>query len=235
MMHQYKVEVTRDGRWWMVNVPEIDQLTQARRITEIAEMARSLIAVSTGEPLDRISVDIVSITVPDVGNIQSTAIDIVHLRDQAANATKKAQLRAAEFAKQLTAAGIPVRDAGELLGISPQRISQLALERQVHEDDEARRMAKVFPYSVDVSIFKVAVNGVLIVAISERLDEDLRAMGLGTNTLDGMLAGIAERATPTPGNALMYESTVASRLGGAPKRVLIEQFAPNAARIDYAR
>jgi|SRR5271163_2674696 len=125
-MHHYKVEVTRDGRWWMINVPEIDQLTQARRISEIPEMARSLIAVSTGKPLDQVTIDIVSITVPDVGDIQSAAIDLVHMRDQAANATKKAQHLAAAFVTQLTAAGIPVRDAGELLGVSPQRISQLA-------------------------------------------------------------------------------------------------------------
>ena len=63
---------------------------------------------------------------PDVGDIQSVAIDLVHMRNQAADATKKAQHLAAEFVTQLTAAGIPVRDAGELLGVSPQRISQLA-------------------------------------------------------------------------------------------------------------
>lgn len=28
MMHDYKVEVSR--QWWMIHVPEIDQLTQAR-------------------------------------------------------------------------------------------------------------------------------------------------------------------------------------------------------------
>jgi hypothetical protein len=33
---------------------------------------------------------------------------------------------AAEFVQELTAAGVPVRDAGELLHVSPQRISQLA-------------------------------------------------------------------------------------------------------------
>jgi hypothetical protein len=48
-MHEYKVEVTRDGRWWMIHVPEIDQLTQARRIGEIVPMAESLIAISTDQ------------------------------------------------------------------------------------------------------------------------------------------------------------------------------------------
>jgi hypothetical protein len=119
-------------------------------------------------------------------------------------------------------------------GLNLDDVARYLFERHVREDDEARRKAKMYPFSVDVSILKVTVNGILIVAISERLDEDLRAMGLGTNTLDGMLADIAQRATPTPGNPLVYESTVASRRGGAPRRVLIEHFGPNAARMDYA-
>jgi hypothetical protein len=124
MMHHYKAEVTRDGRWWMIDVPEIDQLTQARRISEINEMARSLIAVSTGEPLDQITVDIISITVPGIGDIQHTAHDLIHMRDEADQAAKKVQQFSAEFVHEIAAAGIPVRDAGELLGLSPQRISQ---------------------------------------------------------------------------------------------------------------
>lgn len=62
-MREYKVEVTRDGRWWMINVPEIDQLTQARRIGEIQEMAESLIHISTDFPLPEIKVHITSIDV----------------------------------------------------------------------------------------------------------------------------------------------------------------------------
>ena len=119
-------------------------------------------------------------------------------------------------------------------GLTLDDVARYLFERQVREDDEARRQAMVYPYSRDVSSLKVTVNGILIVAISERLDEDLRARALGTNTLGGMLADIAQRATPTPGNRLVYQSTVAPRLGGAPRRVLIEQFGPNAARMDYA-
>jgi hypothetical protein len=113
-MHHYKVEVTRDGRWWMININEID------------DMARSLIAISTDTPLADITIDIIGITVPGIGDIASKAHDLIFERDQAANATKKAQQHAAEFVHQLTTAGIPVRDSGELLGMSPQRISQLA-------------------------------------------------------------------------------------------------------------
>jgi hypothetical protein len=62
-MHHYKVEVSRDGRWWMINVPEIDQLTQARRINEIEDMARSVIAITTDTPLTDITVQITTLRV----------------------------------------------------------------------------------------------------------------------------------------------------------------------------
>ncbi|AXN51248.1 hypothetical protein DSM43518_04790 [Mycobacterium marinum] len=124
-MGHYKVEVTRDGRWWMINVPEIDQLTQARRIDEIDEMARSLIAISTGEPIEEISIS-VSIDVPGMGDITRSAEEIVHKRYVATDVMYHAQEAAARFVRDLTAAGIPVRDVGELLGLSPQRISQLS-------------------------------------------------------------------------------------------------------------
>ncbi|BBU23272.1 hypothetical protein [Mycobacterium xenopi] len=55
-MTEYEIEVERDGRWWMIRVPEIDQLTQARRIDEIEDMARSLIAISTDQPINDITV-----------------------------------------------------------------------------------------------------------------------------------------------------------------------------------
>lgn len=57
-MHDYKVEVSREGRWWMIHVPEIDQLTQARRISEIEDMARSLVAISIDSPLTDIAVHV---------------------------------------------------------------------------------------------------------------------------------------------------------------------------------
>lgn len=125
-MHEYKVEVTRDGRWWMIHVPEIDGLTQARRIGEIEDMACSLIAISTDTPLSEIGVQIASIIVPGIGDIADTAHHIEHLRHQAAELEVRAADAAKQYARELTREGVPVRDAASLLGVSPQRISQLA-------------------------------------------------------------------------------------------------------------
>ncbi|MBA0046300.1 hypothetical protein [Mycobacteroides sp. LB1] len=55
-MHTYDIQVTRDGKWWMIHVPEIDQLTQARSQGEVEEMARGLIAVHQDVPIDEVAV-----------------------------------------------------------------------------------------------------------------------------------------------------------------------------------
>ncbi|MGH3958999.1 HicB family toxin-antitoxin system [Mycobacterium sp.] len=129
MMHDYKVDVSRDGRWWMIHVPEIGQLTQARRISEIEDMARSLIAISTDTPLTDIGVHITSIEVPELGDIAARAREIEAGRRVAVHANEVAQRDVADYAHALAKAGVPVRDAAALLHVSPQRVSQLARER----------------------------------------------------------------------------------------------------------
>ena len=71
MRRHYKVEITRDGRWWMVHIPEIDGLTQARRIGEAEQMAREFIALETSTPITDVMVTIASITVPGLGDIRT--------------------------------------------------------------------------------------------------------------------------------------------------------------------
>ena len=105
MMRDCKVEVTREGRWWMINVPEIDQLTQARRISAIVPMAESLIALSTDEPLTDITVRVVSIDVPGLGDVAARAGAIEDARNTAAHAAQAAQHAAAEYARAFAKAG----------------------------------------------------------------------------------------------------------------------------------
>ncbi len=49
-MNAYDVTVTRDGSWWMVEIPALDGLTQARRLSEVTEMSRSYVAVTLDVP-----------------------------------------------------------------------------------------------------------------------------------------------------------------------------------------
>lgn len=130
MIVTYKVEVERDGKWWMINVPDIDQLTQARRLSEVDEIARSLIAISTDKPIDDIAVEVVSIRLQDaaVAELVDSTNDIRRRRREIAKLEASVQHDSRQFAYILHAEGIPVRDIAELLGITPQRVSQLLNE-----------------------------------------------------------------------------------------------------------
>jgi hypothetical protein len=58
-MQTYDVTLTREGRWWMVHIPALDGLTQARRLSEAELMAREYIAVDTGTSLDEVAVRVI--------------------------------------------------------------------------------------------------------------------------------------------------------------------------------
>jgi len=54
----YTATVGREGKWWMVHVPELNGLTQARRRSEAELMACEWIAVTLSVPIDDVAVDV---------------------------------------------------------------------------------------------------------------------------------------------------------------------------------
>jgi len=56
-MSSFDIDVFRDGGWWMVHIPELGGLTQARYPREVELMAREYIAVSTGTPIDQVAIN----------------------------------------------------------------------------------------------------------------------------------------------------------------------------------
>ena len=123
-MTNYHAEVTREGKWWMVRIPTLDGLTQARRLGEAHDMAREFIAVSLDIPLDEVEV---TITVEKVGsvNVSGALKDIRDDRERAAELERDAIRRSAELARALASEDVPVRDIGAALGVSFQRAHQL--------------------------------------------------------------------------------------------------------------
>ena len=127
-MYEFKVDIKREGRWWMVYIPEIDGLTQARRLAEAPTMAREYIALDRGIPFGEIKVEIGSIRMeePAYRELLETAREIKYLRERANELEREATKAAQEYAHWLVTYGVPVRDIAVLLEISPQRVSQLA-------------------------------------------------------------------------------------------------------------
>lgn len=114
-------QARRSGGWWAIAVPEVDGVfTQARRLDQVPEQVAD--AVATMLDIDAADVEVVV-------EAETVADDVVararaaRAAAEAANGEAAAAMR--EAAAALIAQDFTVRDAGVLLGVSPQRVSQL--------------------------------------------------------------------------------------------------------------
>lgn len=117
-------EVTRaENGWWAVEVPAIEGLfTQARSLHQVPAMVADA-ARLLDEDVTEGDVRLRIILPPEV----QTKLDKAKAD---ARAAEEAQRKAAEETREVVAAlrskGFTVRDAAVVLGVSPQRVSQLA-------------------------------------------------------------------------------------------------------------
>lgn len=123
-MGTYTARARREGRWWMIDVPEIDGLTQARRLSDVALMARELISVTLDVPIEEVDVTVLVAAVGEV-EVAETLEKIQAERAEAARLERQASADARELARNLASADIPMRDIGTILGVSHQRVAQL--------------------------------------------------------------------------------------------------------------
>jgi predicted RNase H-like HicB family nuclease len=138
MAQRYVAVAERVGRWWAVSVPEVPGVfTQARRLegpSGVEAMVRDALAVMLEVPADEIEVEVRPHLPEDLAEV---ATQVRQARVDAEARTAAATEAAAQLARRLTAAGMSVRDAGVVMGVSAQRVSQL-----VHRSEaEGRRAA----------------------------------------------------------------------------------------------
>ena len=121
----YTATVTREGKWWMVSIPAIDGLTQARRLSEAGLMAREYIAVTLDVPIESVTVELEVERVGAVTGIQELLLAIQAERAQALELERDATRKTAQLARALVDQEVPLRDVGAVLGVSHQRAHQL--------------------------------------------------------------------------------------------------------------
>ena len=121
-MSTYTALVSRDGKFWHIEVPAIDRVTQARTINEVDDMARDLIAIMTGLAHDTFDVD-VRVELPE--SVRAHLSEVERARDAEAKARSHAAAELRAAAAELKSAGLSVRELGAVLGVSYQRASQL--------------------------------------------------------------------------------------------------------------
>jgi hypothetical protein len=118
----YHAEVTRDGKFWLIRIPEIDRSTQALRYKDVAVMASDLVEIITGLSPDDYDLRI-NVHLPT--EVQDHLARAEALREEAKRKNSEAAKESRAAVRQLLAQGLSQREAGELLGMSFQRISQL--------------------------------------------------------------------------------------------------------------
>jgi predicted RNase H-like HicB family nuclease len=123
MKKKYNATATREGKWWIVHVPEIDQVTQGRSIKEAEYMARDLIAAYEDVPEDSFTMafiveqpDEVSVKIAEANRLEQIGRDTI---SQAAKIRRDAA-RALKTKHQLSAI-----DVAAMLGVTRTRAYQL--------------------------------------------------------------------------------------------------------------
>ncbi|WP_225997034.1 type II toxin-antitoxin system HicB family antitoxin [Myceligenerans pegani] len=124
MTSTYQATVTREDGWWMVHVPEIDGLTQARRLADVEQMARELIAVTRDVPVEDVAVNVSIDAVAGI-KVRDVLEDVAAERAEAKRLDADASAKTAALARKLVGKGIAQRDVGKILGVSHQRVNQL--------------------------------------------------------------------------------------------------------------
>jgi ribosomal protein L12E/L44/L45/RPP1/RPP2 len=121
---EFDAIASREGRWWLVRVPALDAVTQARSLAEIPVMARDLVAALLDVDIDELTVN-VSFELPE--DVATTWAEAEALRAQAAEADRRAAaLRRSAVRALLRDAHMSQAEAGAVLGLSKQRVQQLA-------------------------------------------------------------------------------------------------------------
>lgn len=115
--------LSRDGRFWLVYVPEIKQYTQARSVREAPDMARDLTAVYLDIPIEDVEFGGLTIELPD--DVRNDIDHAAQLRDAATKANQESAAAVRAAAHKLRNSGLTVRDIGAALDVSYQRAHQL--------------------------------------------------------------------------------------------------------------
>jgi CRP-like cAMP-binding protein len=117
----YTATAIREGRWWLIQVPGVGA-TQSRTLADAPAMARDLIAAVRDVPARDVTVTVEPMLAEglqqEVREARAAVADLDDKQRLAAALSRKA-------ACDLKAYGLTGADTATVLGVSPQRVSQL--------------------------------------------------------------------------------------------------------------
>ena len=126
----YRVVVTREDGAWLADAPELSGAhTFARTLAALDRAVREVIVLAVDLP-DEAMGDLSLSWEYRTGNtaLDEQAAQLRNLRAEADELSARASAGTAAMARQLVERGMSVRDAAVLVGVSPQRVSQLTAQ-----------------------------------------------------------------------------------------------------------
>lgn len=118
----------KEGKWWMIHIHELDQVTQASRAKDIQDMATDLAAAVLDLDPDEVQVN-VTLRAPDEAMQRWTQAreDLDKAQELAAKGAAESRAVVAELSDQFS-----ITEVARMLGISTQRVSQLKAKKPAH-------------------------------------------------------------------------------------------------------
>jgi predicted RNase H-like HicB family nuclease len=139
-MTTYRAIARRTGGWWAIEVPDVPGVfTQARRLDQVDAMVRDVIAAMLDVATDSFDISVDPVLEGDVAKAVAQAR---RRREEARKADERAQAAARDALVTLERQGLSVRDVGKLLGVSPQRVSQIRPRRAMAKQTAIKATAK---------------------------------------------------------------------------------------------
>ena len=118
-----KATATREGRWWLVRIPELDAVGQARTVREIPDVAHEVAALHLDVPPDGVDVDITVHVSEEAERLWAEALEA---EEQARALQQRAAQLRRDAVRTARAGGYKLDAAAAAFGVSPGRIQQLA-------------------------------------------------------------------------------------------------------------
>ena len=121
-MSNWIARTHREAPWWVVEVEGIGT-TQARSLALVETVAIDMIATVLAIPTSSVSVEVVAELEPRLNaELDAVRAAIVELEAMQVETARRSRAMARRLVDEL---GLRGRDAALLLGVSPQRVSQL--------------------------------------------------------------------------------------------------------------
>lgn len=118
-----RVTATREGRWWLVRLPELDAVGQARTVREIPDVAAEVAALHLGVSPDSVNVDV---TVHVTEEAERLWVAALEAEEQARTLQQRAAQLRRDAVRTARAGGYKLDAVAAAFGVSAGRIQQLA-------------------------------------------------------------------------------------------------------------